>query len=60
MGLVVSEVSSRESGESLAYRVKQLDGELTPCLDISLPSTCAVKLVLRVSQKDTRNQVLNN
>jgi leukotriene-A4 hydrolase len=54
VGLVVSEVSSRESGESLAYQVKQLDGELTPCLDISLPSTCAKKdaeLGVRISYK---------
>ena len=43
VGLVVSDVTSRESGESLAHQVKQLDTELTPSLDISLPSSCAKK-----------------
>ena len=45
MGLIVSEVVSEGNGETLAYQVKQLEGEITPCLDITLPSSCAQKCV---------------
>lgn len=43
VGLVVSEVTSGETGEGLAHQVKQMQGEITSCLDITLPSTCSQK-----------------
>ena len=43
VGLVVSGVTSKENGETLAYQVKHLEGELTPCIDITLPASCALK-----------------
>jgi leukotriene-A4 hydrolase len=43
VGLVVGGVASKESGESLPHQVRQLDGELTPSLAITLPFFCANK-----------------
>ena len=44
-GLEVSEVVSAESGQTLQFEVKTLEGALTPCLSIALPSSCAKKCV---------------
>ena len=39
----MSEVVSAQSGETMQFEVKKLEGALTPSLVVTLPSSCAVK-----------------